>query len=143
MLTRRVAVTAADDCLPATGRPVRFLVEVSALFPGTIVEQTRLNQLGLPVVQLGSGTASPDIRAVGTDPVFVCELDALPLLPGRYGLDVVARGSGQVQDDLPAALLSDVSEGAFRGRPVSKAVPGGGDVVVPPPLVHSGRLTQR
>jgi lipopolysaccharide transport system ATP-binding protein len=49
---------------------------------------------------------------------FVCELDELPLVPGRYRLDVEIRTSEAIQDALEGAAVFDVEEGTLNGRPV-------------------------
>ncbi len=59
---------------------------------------------------------------------------ALPLLPGRYRIDVIVKAKRQIQDGLQAAALFDVEPGMVADRPI--AAEAEGDVV----LSHSWRL---
>ena len=64
-----------------------------------------------------------------------CELDALPLVPGRYRIDVIVSGRDQLQDGMQAAAFFDVEPGVVAGRPIS-AGEAEGDVV----LAHRWQL---
>ena len=85
---------------------------------------------------LDSEVSAPvDVRDPELGPRIECALDELPLLPGRYRIDVVLKGKRQIQDGLQAASFFDVEPGVLRDRPtpISGA---DGDVV----LAHSWRL---
>lgn len=58
-------------------------------------------------------TVNPDARTE-----FVCDVDQLLLLPGRYRMDVVVLGENRMQDHVQAATVIDVGEGAIDGRPM-------------------------
>ena len=79
---------------------------------------TILNSLGHPVATLDSEVSAPvDVRDPELGPRIECELDALPLLPGRYRIDVVLKGKRQIQDGLQAAAFFDVEPGVVGERP--------------------------
>jgi lipopolysaccharide transport system ATP-binding protein len=118
------------------GRNATVVVEVTAALPMTECRLTILNSLGHPVATLDSEVSAPvDQRDPELGPRIECELEALPLLPGRYRLDVVLKGKRQIQDGLQAAAFFDVEPGVVRDRPtpISGA---DGDVV----LAHRWRL---
>lgn len=118
----------------ATGDAARFTVTVDGLQPGSTCTLTILNHLGQPVCRLESGNTGPadgtQAAEGGADAptAFVCDVDALPLLPGRYRIDVLLRGTHQVEDEIDSALIFDVEPGLMSGRPV--AVDGVGDIAV-------------
>ena len=53
---------------------------------------------------------------------------ALPLVPGRYRIDVEVHGRAYLQDAIEGAAFFDVEQGVLAGRPVSGD--GRGDVVI-------------
>jgi lipopolysaccharide transport system ATP-binding protein len=59
----------------------------------------------------------------------------LPLLPGRYRIDVLLKARNQIQDGLVAAAFFDVEPGVLGDRPMPTAG-SDGDVV----LDHTWRL---
>ena len=118
------------------GRTATVVVEVTAALPMTECRLTILNSLGHPVATLDSEVSAPiDRRDPELGPRIECELEGLPLLPGRYRIDVVLKGKRQIQDGLQAAAFFDVEPGVVRDRPtpISGA---DGDVV----LAHRWRL---
>jgi lipopolysaccharide transport system ATP-binding protein len=128
-----------DGSAPATGRPVRFTVTVTGLQQGSTCMLTLLNHLGQPVSRFESGNVGPFDHSIQIDAPdrpaqFVCDVDALPLLPGRYRLDVQLRGTHQVEDEIDSALLFDVEPGLLSGRPAG--VNSVGDVAIE----HSWRV---
>ena len=117
----------------ATGDAARFTVRVTGLQAGSTCTLTIVNHLGQPVTRLESGTTGPadgtHVAAGADQPTeFVCEVDALPLAPGRYRIDVMLRGTHQMEDEIDSALVFDVEPGLMTGRPV--ATDGVGDVVL-------------
>jgi lipopolysaccharide transport system ATP-binding protein len=52
--------------------------------------------------------------------MFVCELDELLLLPGRYRIDVAIVGDNRLQDFIEAAAVFEVGEGHVGGRPAQQ-----------------------
>jgi lipopolysaccharide transport system ATP-binding protein len=136
---RRVEIHDADgghaDAVVA-GRTATVVIEVTEVLPMTECRLSIFNSLGHPVATLDSEVSAPiDRRDPELGPRIECELPQLPLLPGRYRLDVVLKGKRQVQDGLQAAGFFDVEPGvvADRPTPISGA---DGDVV----LAHRWRL---
>ena len=81
---------------------------------------TILNSLGHPVTTLDSEVSAPiDVRDAELGPRIECEVAALPLLPGRYRIDVLLKGKRQIQDGLQAAGFFDVEPGVVvQDRPM-------------------------
>jgi len=134
-----VRATALDVSAPAggllaTGAPARFEVTLSGLLQGTTCSLTILNNLGQPLCRFDSGTTSPlDATVPGVDAEdvparFTCEVAELPLLPGRYRVDLAVRGTHHLEDEVEAAAMFDVEAGLLSGRPGPP--PGSGDVAV-------------
>jgi lipopolysaccharide transport system ATP-binding protein len=117
----------------ATGRPARFVFQVDR-YPGA--ERARLslrftlvNQLGNPIATFASDDLAPaDVEAATSDDTFACEVPALPLVPGRYRIDVEVHGRAYLQDGIEGAAFFDVEEGVLAGRPIT--ADRRGDVVV-------------
>ena len=130
----RMEVKGADgaDRL-ATGRPARFVFVVDR-YSGA--ERARLslrftlvNQLGNAIATFASDDLGPaDTQAAITGDTFTCDVPALPLVPGRYRVDVEVHGRAYLQDAIEGAAFFDVEQGVLAGRPVAGEGPG--DVVV-------------
>jgi lipopolysaccharide transport system ATP-binding protein len=105
----------------ATGRPGRFEFHLTGAIPGLACRFVVHDSLGLPIATFDSS-----VMAAGDDPSvghrdttqLVCEVDELPLVAGRYRIDVVVRGDGHVQDGLQAAAFFDVESGVLAGRAI-------------------------
>jgi lipopolysaccharide transport system ATP-binding protein len=138
-LVSRVEVRDNEGGLADTvvaGRTAKIVVEVTEVLPMMECRLTIFNTLGHPVATLDSEVPAPvDVRDPGLGPRIECDIDALPLLPGRYRIDVLLKGKRQIQDGLQAAAFFDVEPGVLADRPtpISGA---DGDVVLP----HSWRL---
>ena len=75
--------------------------------------------IGQPVASFMGRVRGPeDTFDVRSSHAFVCELDELLLLPGRYRLDVAVVGDNALQDFIEAATVFEVSDGQIRGRQV-------------------------
>jgi lipopolysaccharide transport system ATP-binding protein len=118
------------------GRPAKIAVEVTETLPMMECRLTIVNSLGQPVATLDSEvSAETDVRDGELGPRIECEIDTLPLVPGRYRIDVVLKGRRQIQDGLQAAAFFDVEPGVMGERPMP--VSGSdGDVVI----AHRWRL---
>jgi lipopolysaccharide transport system ATP-binding protein len=113
------------------GRSAVLVVEVTEVLPTMECRLIILNSLGHPVATLDSEVSAPaDVRDGGLGPRIECEVEALPLLPGRYRIDVVLKGRRQIQDGLQAAAVFDVEPGVLHDRPTPIAG-ADGDVVLP------------
>ena len=90
-----------------------------------------VNSLGQPLATLDSELSAPaDTRDGNPGPRIECEIAALPLLPGRYRIDVLLKGRKVIQDGLQGAAFFDVQAGVVADRP-TPAVASDGDVVLP------------
>jgi len=117
------------------GRPARIVVDVTEHLPKMECQLTIVNSLGQPVSTLDSEMSAPvDVRGPEPGTRLECEIETLPLLPGRYRIDVIVKGKRHIQDGLQAAAFFDVEPGVVGGRPI--AVEADGDVSLP----HSWRL---
>jgi lipopolysaccharide transport system ATP-binding protein len=128
MLARSLTVHAPDEGPIVSGGPVLFTLELTAVLASTACELRVYNELGSPVCSFDSTAPSPEDRFEGVDPTLTCVVDSLPLVPGRYRVDVVVHGAGHRQDELDAAATFDVEEGLVGGRPVVRGAIG--DVAV-------------
>jgi lipopolysaccharide transport system ATP-binding protein len=116
-----------------TGRPARFVFTVdrrSGFEDRRIsLRFTLVNQLGNPIVTFASDEHGPgDIEAPTAHDTFTCDVPALPLVPGRYRVDVEVHGRSYLQDGIEGAAFVDVEQGILAGRPV--AGDRAGDIVV-------------
>jgi lipopolysaccharide transport system ATP-binding protein len=104
----------------ATGGPARFSFHTSTADHRISCSFTLYNQFGHPVTRLDSGRRGPeDLETDESSESFVCEIDELTLVPGRYRLDVQLSGSHGVEDLVEGAAFFDVEQGTLAGRPVS------------------------
>jgi lipopolysaccharide transport system ATP-binding protein len=118
------------------GRPVRIVVHVTAVLPMMECRLTIVNSLGQVITTLDSEMSAPvDVRDPDLGSCIECDIPALPLLPGRYRIDVLLKAKRQIQDGLQAAAFFDVEPGVLAERPMP-ATGFDGDVVLP----HSWRL---
>lgn len=132
-LVKRLAVYDAisgEGDVVVGGRPVRIEVDVTERLPMLECQLTILNSLGHPITTLDSELSAPaDVRDPELGTRIECEIGSLPLLPGRYRVDVVLKGREEVQDGLQAAAYFDVEPGVVDGRPM-EATGSDGDVVL-------------
>ncbi|MGN6202162.1 MAG: ABC transporter ATP-binding protein [Solirubrobacterales bacterium] len=137
-LVRRLEILDAGGGPPnvvVAGRPARIVVDVTEHLPKMECQLTIVNSLGQPVSTLDSEMSAPvDVRGPEPGTRLECEIETLPLLPGRYRIDVIVKGKRHIQDGLQAAAFFDVEPGVVGGRPI--AVEADGDVSLP----HSWRL---
>jgi lipopolysaccharide transport system ATP-binding protein len=118
------------------GRPATITVHVTDVLPAMQCKLTIVNGLGQPIATLDSELPSPgDLRDPGIGPCIECDLAAVPLLPGRYRVDVLLKARNQIQDGLVAAAFFDVEPGVLAGRPMA-ATGTDGDIA----LEHTWRL---
>ena len=101
-----------------TGHPARFVFKVNAFVPGLACNFHVYDTIGQPVTSFQSRVRGPeDSSDPGNGLKFVCDLDELLLLPGRYRIDVAIIGDNRLQDFIEAAAVFDVGEGHVGGRP--------------------------
>ena len=101
-----------------TGHPARFVFCVNGIVPGMGCNFFIYDTIGQPITSFQSKVRGPeDTYEPNTGLKFVCELDELLLLPGRYRIDVAIVGDNLLQDFIEAAAVFEVAEGQVRGRP--------------------------
>jgi lipopolysaccharide transport system ATP-binding protein len=131
---KRLAVYDGDSDEPDVvvgGRGAKIVVEVTEVLPTMECSLTILNSLGHPITTLDSELSSPaDVRDGQSGSRIECKIDSLPLIPGRYRIDVLLRGRQEIQDGLQAAAYFDVEPGVIDGRPMP-SIGADGDVVLP------------
>ena len=124
-LVRAIEIRTADGEVSGAvvgGRPARITVHVTEVLPMMECRLTIANSLGQPVTTFDSEISAPiDARDPGVGPRVECEIDTLPLLPGRYRIDVLLKGKRQIQDGLLGAAFFDVEPGVIEGRPMAVA----------------------
>lgn len=103
----------------STGSPVQFVFHIDRTIAGMSCAFTIFNQLGQRIASFKSDAPSPEDMYDPTGSAFVCKLDQLLLVAGRYRLGVLIRGGGEWQDYVEAAVTFDVQEGRLAGRPVT------------------------
>jgi len=103
----------------ATGQPARFDFTVTEAHPRLSCAFTLFNNLGHPIATFNSAIASTDDGWASSADRYSCELDELPLTPGRYRIDIELRDDAHLQDSIEGAAFFDVEPGALAGRPVS------------------------
>ena len=114
-----VDVTNGSSAILRTGHPVRFIFQVDMLVPGLACNFNVYDTIGQPVTSFQSRVRGPEDASDPENGLkFICELDELLLLPGRYRVDVAIIGDNRLQDFIEAATVFEVAEGAVRGRPV-------------------------
>jgi lipopolysaccharide transport system ATP-binding protein len=113
------------------GQAATIAVEVTERLPMMECQLTLVNSLGQPVCTFDSEISAPiDLRAEDLGPRMECDIESLPLLPGRYRIDVIVKGKRQIQDGLQAATFFDVEPGIVADRPTA-AAGAEGNVVLP------------
>jgi lipopolysaccharide transport system ATP-binding protein len=101
-----------------TGHPARFVFRVNGIVPGLACNFFIYDTIGQPVTSFLSRVRGPeDSFEARNGPEFVCEVDELLLLPGRYRIDVAIVGDNRLQDFVEAAGVFEVADGHVRGRP--------------------------
>ena len=103
------------------GQPVNFVFEIDKSIDKDVWCRFTLNdEIGHTVVAFNSKTpGEQDIYSDENGSRFVCLIDELLLIPGRYRVDVSIYDTGdEEQDVLDAATFLDVLSGDVRGRPL-------------------------
>lgn len=104
----------------ATGRSAYFIFHTTGLLPRMSCSFTIYDQFGQPVTYFDSAVhGQEDLIEPEKGGKFVCELDELLLIPGRYRINAALMSDGELQDHLEGAAILEVEEGKIRGRPVS------------------------
>jgi lipopolysaccharide transport system ATP-binding protein len=103
----------------ATGQPARIKFIISEARPGMVCSFTIYDQKGQHVSFFRSSLTSPDDtidKSLNNE--FICDIDALPLLPGQYRIDFGLSYNEIYEDRLEAVAYFIVDHGQFQGRQV-------------------------
>lgn len=101
----------------ATGRPVTFRFALDGLAPHLACSFTIYDHLGQPVTNFNSAMRSEEDAVCRGEADFLCRVEELPLLPGRYRINVTLTSQHGLEDYVEAAAYFDVTAGTLRGRP--------------------------
>jgi len=105
----------------ATGRPAVFAFHLTGTRPRTSCIFTIYDDFGQPLATFNSAVHGPDdARDPSLENLLLCAVDELPLVPGRYRVNVAISADGELQDHLEGAAFFEVEQGSIRGRPVIK-----------------------
>ena len=117
-LAIRDPMTGRSDIVVGGGAAT-ITVEVTEVLPRMECMLTIFNSLGQQVTRMDSRVPAPgDLRDPALGTTIECEIGSLPLLPGRYRIDVGLRARETFQDGLRAAAYFDVEPGLVGGRPM-------------------------
>lgn len=112
-------VSNGTSAIVKTGHPVRFVFWVDTLLPGLACNFFIHDNIGQPITSFKSRTRGPEDSYDPQNGLkFICELDQLLLLPGRYRIDVAIIGDNRLQDYIEAAVVFEVGDGHIGGRPI-------------------------
>jgi homopolymeric O-antigen transport system ATP-binding protein len=100
------------------GEPATISVELTEHLATLECRITIVDGLGQPVTTFDSEvSAAVDVRDPSLQARIECEIQSLPLLPGRYRIDLLLKAGRQIQDGLQAAGFFEVQPGVVDGRP--------------------------
>jgi lipopolysaccharide transport system ATP-binding protein len=121
----RVEIAGGSGPALATGGPAELVFQVGETTASMACGFTIANHLGHRVAGFRSSLgAPPDAVDPALGNAFSCRIDRLPLVPGRYRVDVELWARGVLQDALEGAAVFDVEHGTLAGRPVADDQPG-------------------
>jgi lipopolysaccharide transport system ATP-binding protein len=112
-----------DESSPLrTGSPANFVFHLDGMMPRVSCRFFVFNYLGQQILSFKSNLiGSEDVYDPGIGSKFICEIDELLLMPGRYRVNAVIIGGGVQQDFVEAAAFFDVQEGQVNGRYIEPA----------------------
>ena len=114
-----ISYNGSNTTVLKTGQSARFTFQVSDPVPGMACTFSVYDHIGQPVSIFRSRDRSPDDDySIDKDLKFICDIDELLLLPGRYRVDVSIIGDNRIQDFVEAAAFFDVGDGQIDGRPI-------------------------
>ena len=117
-----ISTGSSDQSLTlATGRPAQFVFHLTEVRPRTSCIFTIYDDFGQPLATFNSAVrSSDDLNDPSLGNSLTCFIHELPLVPGRYRLNVAVSSGGELQDHLEGAVFFEVEQGVLYGRPVIK-----------------------
>jgi lipopolysaccharide transport system ATP-binding protein len=116
----KIDISAGAPGLPetlTTGGPARFRFYVNPPKRGLSCVFTIYNELGQQITYFDSALQSQlDCVDPESSTAFSCQVDELPLLPGRYRINVAIKRNGEIQDHLEGAAFFNVKADRAYGR---------------------------
>ena len=110
---------AVDQLTTGQSAVVRFVL--TQVLPNTNCVFTIYDDQGLPVTNFNSRVrSSNDTFMDDSESVLSCHIDRLPLVPGRYRINVAISSDHGLEDHVESALSFTVLPGIFAGRPVNR-----------------------
>lgn len=104
----------------ATGRPAEFTFDLSGHLPNTKCIFTIYDELGNAIANFDSSRhANHDLEETKGGFRFVCRMEELYLVPGRYRINVLVACDGKVEDHVEGAAFFDVENGVVGTRPLA------------------------
>jgi lipopolysaccharide transport system ATP-binding protein len=101
----------------STGQPVTVTFHLTRVLPRMSCIFTIYDQHGQAIASFNSNhRGGNDTREAGMGSTCVCHMPELPLLPGRYRLNVAIETDGDLQDHVEGAAVFDVEGGRPEGR---------------------------
>lgn len=102
-----------------TGSQSSFLFEITYGMPTLTVLFTIYDSHGTSLSHFSSAIISPEdnICPAKAGREFICEIEELPLLPGRYRLNVALMEGAEIHDYVEGAFHFRVNSGFIGGRP--------------------------
>jgi lipopolysaccharide transport system ATP-binding protein len=115
---RVTALTVSGGESPVmTGQPAIFEVAISEVQPETddrfLVNLVVRDHMDRILALMSNDLTSDQLPATGAQTRIACRVDKLPLVPGRYSLDVSIWIRGIRQDKVQHALSFDVANGDY------------------------------
>jgi lipopolysaccharide transport system ATP-binding protein len=118
----QIEISAGNDSQPTTltvGRPARFTFGVTTIRAGMSCSFTIYDQFGQRITYFDSALHSQeDFVNLAADARLLCDIDELPLLPGRYRINIAIMWNGELQDHVEGAAFFEVEPGTIQGRAI-------------------------
>lgn len=109
--------TSGVSSVLVTGQAARFVFHLTDVSPAINCAFTIYDQIGQPVSHINSAAiSSEDSHSDSGHPQFTCRIDELPLLQGRYRLNVAISRGDELEDHVEGAAYFAVEEGSIQGR---------------------------
>ncbi|NJM48556.1 MAG: ABC transporter ATP-binding protein [Alkalinema sp. RU_4_3] len=114
-----------DEAALATGKVAIFKFYLNLLLPNLGCIFTLYDQHGQAVINFNSAVSCEvDVLEPTLNPLIVCKINELVLLPGTYRMNVAITSNGELQDHVEGAVSIEVTQGELNGRLVSSSAYG-------------------